>query len=374
MNAADLAQEQLSVQLYESTKAISLLQQVAKAGDGANDQSSASAIHDAVLRKSGITLSEAVSIQPHHIDTLDDRGFTPLHLAVLLDHLDAVQILVNLGADVNRPTGHYKATPLHFACPYHRAAIALTLMDHGSSVCAQNIYGQTPLHCTCVNPQITGHLLRLGGSHQIIRMRSCWGQTALRNLVLRRGSSLSQRSKRLHLETLKWTVTYKGLYRPPPPSLGEVVRFVERIVEQRELNWEAGLFLENKVKFDEDRSHARIKEWACQQRRQLLEVDKDGNNRDIICDSLDVPLDADVSDEKAWTDTANDDGVMSEMDDEMEDEERQGTRQEAGMRTSDGCGDVNETANASDDEPWTDTSDDDAVMSEMTDEERRGLP
>jgi len=90
------------------------------------------------------------------------------------------------------------------------------------------------------------------------------------------------------LDWLKWAIVTdqkpRSLFWP---SLGEVVHFVELILELRELSWEAGLFLESKEKLEKDGSHARVKAWARHQQR-LFMLDED--NRSIICNEHNVDL------------------------------------------------------------------------------------
>ena len=396
----------LYAQWFNGDEEASILRQLAGAGEDAEDDCSASLIHDAVLGKSGITVSDAVLIQPHHINTLDDQGFAPLHLAVLLNDQGAVETLASLGADVNHPTGYYQETPLHLACQYHREAIVLALLGHGASSCARDVLGRTPLHSSVDNPDITRHLLRLNATQSITDhsgltplrsvvsstptagRRNCFVETLkiyeeagasldevhdgfplvvsaaaanpfLVQPILELGAKAEALNRRkeslLHYLTwhpdgmrdtigmpasllkgldpdghgidgdtplgwLKWSIVTdskpRSLFRF---SLGEVVHFVELILELRELNWETGLFLESKEKFERDGSHARMKAWAQHQRR-LFMLDED--NRSIICNehNVDILWDNYPSEGEEEEDDEDEDGEDEDDEDEDEDE------------------------------------------------------
>ncbi|RYO96302.1 hypothetical protein DL763_003275 [Monosporascus cannonballus] len=71
----------------------------------------------------------------------------------------------------------------------------------------------------------------------------------------------------------------------PPPTLEEVVLFVELILDLRESNWEAGLFLECKEDCEEDGSHSLMRRWVRRQ-KELFEWDED--NRSLVCNSLET--------------------------------------------------------------------------------------
>lgn len=48
------------------------------------------------------------------VDVAAGDGLTPLHVAVIRNHSDIVQILLAAGSNINYKT-HEKMTPLHFA-------------------------------------------------------------------------------------------------------------------------------------------------------------------------------------------------------------------------------------------------------------------
>ncbi|KAH8958094.1 hypothetical protein BDL97_06G004600 [Sphagnum fallax] len=77
----------------------------------------------------------------------DDRGWTPLHIAVRMGDLTEVQRLIDEGADVNEPSSGPKApgtTPLHLAATGGHVAVMDELLEHGANMEART--KGTPLH------------------------------------------------------------------------------------------------------------------------------------------------------------------------------------------------------------------------------------
>lgn len=72
-------------------------------------------------------------------------GETPLMLAAKSDFADAVQLLLDQGADPKR-SNHFDETALHFAVLHYTTATVTALLDAGADVNAQDRTGQTPLH------------------------------------------------------------------------------------------------------------------------------------------------------------------------------------------------------------------------------------
>lgn len=72
-------------------------------------------------------------------------GETPLMLAAKSDFAEAVQLLLDHGADPDRKN-HFDETALHFACNHYTVATVAALLHAGADVNAQDRTHQTPLH------------------------------------------------------------------------------------------------------------------------------------------------------------------------------------------------------------------------------------
>jgi len=81
------------------------------------------------------------------ISARDSDGSTPLHCATWKGHQNVVEVLLDLGADVNlhNNNDHWGTTPLHAAAHANQRAIAELLIAHGANVHAKNLNGRTPL-------------------------------------------------------------------------------------------------------------------------------------------------------------------------------------------------------------------------------------
>jgi len=99
------------------------------------------------------------------------NGYTGLHWAVENDDLDAVQLLLDAGADVNRAAtfdAHAGVTPLHLAAQDGRADVASLLLRHGAMrdprKSTRNRENITPLHQAVYNtyPATVAVLLAAG--------------------------------------------------------------------------------------------------------------------------------------------------------------------------------------------------------------------
>jgi len=91
--------------------------------------------------------------KPHVIDSSDEMGRTPLQIACLEGHLEVVQLLLNLGCDID-VRERQGWTALHFACAClndHALKLVQCLIKKGAYVIAENNSGATPLHYLVLN-------------------------------------------------------------------------------------------------------------------------------------------------------------------------------------------------------------------------------
>jgi ankyrin repeat protein len=85
--------------------------------------------------------------RPGAVNDVAYDGWTPLHLAAFFGALDAAQLLIDSGADlqaVSRNSLHN--TPLHAATAGGHTDIALLLIERGADVTVRDAGQHTPLH------------------------------------------------------------------------------------------------------------------------------------------------------------------------------------------------------------------------------------
>lgn len=107
-------------------------------------------IHDVILKRNTITgarlsLREAVEIEPGSLNLLDGLGYSPLHWAARRQDMTSLDILLEMGADVQRRTLDER-TALHLAAQRGHLEMMSRLVSAGSDVDAIDVNGCTPLH------------------------------------------------------------------------------------------------------------------------------------------------------------------------------------------------------------------------------------
>jgi ankyrin repeat protein len=93
------------------------------------------------------TLSQLCKV-PGAVNNADSEDSTPLHYAIKKQNLEAVQLLVQLGANVNVPTTNASwknFTPLHRAVCSGNEKIVHCLLEHGAYVDVRAINNNVPL-------------------------------------------------------------------------------------------------------------------------------------------------------------------------------------------------------------------------------------
>jgi ankyrin repeat protein len=97
-------------------------------------------------------LNELLNSQPDLINSYSHDGWTPLHLAAFFGHHEAIELLIQKGANLNALSKNNLAvSPFHSALASRKTSIAEFLLDHGASVNEKSGAGFTPLHYAAVN-------------------------------------------------------------------------------------------------------------------------------------------------------------------------------------------------------------------------------
>lgn len=117
--------------------------------------------------------------QPDRVNAIAPDGFTPLGLAAFFNHLEAVELLLARGADVNLPSQNAQhVMPLHSSVAVENIAITQALLAHGADVNAVQTDDFTPLLEAAQNGQLAMvQLLLEHGADINARLSS--GKTAL---------------------------------------------------------------------------------------------------------------------------------------------------------------------------------------------------
>lgn len=94
-------------------------------------------IHDASSEGNIVKVQALISEKPDLVNSADDKGSTPLHLASSQGHLEVVKFLVDKGADIEAVNGR-GFTPLQLASYGGHRQVVEFLLDKGANVNAKN--------------------------------------------------------------------------------------------------------------------------------------------------------------------------------------------------------------------------------------------
>ena len=108
-------------------------------------------------------------MQVNDLDETDSIGWTALHWAVYCEDEDAVQFLIQKGANLNYAARSWGLTPLHLAVNLGNENIVRILLQQDIIVDRQDRCGRTPLICACRqnNRRIASLLLQYEKIHHI---------------------------------------------------------------------------------------------------------------------------------------------------------------------------------------------------------------
>ncbi|KAL0100692.1 hypothetical protein PUN28_019228 [Cardiocondyla obscurior] len=111
----------------------------------ATDCTGATALHHAAITGHPAVITALANIPRIVLDATDKKGQTPLHCACAEEHLDAVEALIGLGANVDAQDNDGN-TPLHVATRTRHTGIAQLLLKAGANTELIDAEGFTSLH------------------------------------------------------------------------------------------------------------------------------------------------------------------------------------------------------------------------------------
>ncbi len=107
-------------------------------------------VHDDVARGDMDALTQKIEREPELLESRNALGKTPLHYAVTFAQKEAMEFLIEQGADVSAPDGT-GLTPLHVAAIIDVPGAARLLVDAGAALEAKDNFGDTPMHSAAMH-------------------------------------------------------------------------------------------------------------------------------------------------------------------------------------------------------------------------------
>ncbi|XP_050458784.1 ankyrin repeat and death domain-containing protein 1A-like isoform X2 [Cataglyphis hispanica] len=128
---------------------VSVVEYLAEAVESLNgeaiDSTGATALHHAAISGHPAVITAVANIPRIILDATDKKGQTPMHYACAEEHLEAVEALIGLGANVDAQDNDGN-TPLHVATRTRHTGIAQLLLKAGANTELTDAEGFTPLH------------------------------------------------------------------------------------------------------------------------------------------------------------------------------------------------------------------------------------
>ncbi|CAH0034098.1 unnamed protein product [Clonostachys rhizophaga] len=177
-------------------RGVRVMKQVVSYVDWGTDEPT-SAIHEAAIRGSGV--QESCAEAKHLIDVWDETGHPPLHHALIGGHTQAVQDLIDAGADVNCKS-YDGDTPLMWAahCGRTECMRRLLLSRRINRIDERDRFKQTALSYAAgeCNPEAVQLLLEAGASPSL---RSGFGKFPLHEAVISKNQNPAEIAATINL-------------------------------------------------------------------------------------------------------------------------------------------------------------------------------
>ena len=118
------------------SRALAVVKMLVRAGAGVRvtNNGGGSCLELAATNADTETVRTLLCMPEVDVNQSNDRGYTPLHFAVSMQHSDVVQLLIDAGADIEAKDVQ-GTTPLHCACSAGELDIVQKLLKAGADVC-----------------------------------------------------------------------------------------------------------------------------------------------------------------------------------------------------------------------------------------------
>lgn len=103
------------------------------------------AVFEVILNDKVSDLKHLLEVDPKCANSVGWHGLTPLHQAALKSNQELVDLLLEYGANVNRPNA-YGETPLHLACQAASVKFIHKFLEIGAELRAEDSAGRTCIH------------------------------------------------------------------------------------------------------------------------------------------------------------------------------------------------------------------------------------
>lgn len=146
-------------------------------------------LHDAAGKGDLAAIKRLLPQNAGLLDARDEKGRTPLHLAALNGHKDAVLLLIEKGAEVNLKSLPEQRTALHFAAWKGHTDVVRLLLEKGAKIDALESDGETPLYYAAASGDLACVKLLVEKGARVKGEESKIGTTPLTYSVTRNGGN-----------------------------------------------------------------------------------------------------------------------------------------------------------------------------------------
>jgi ankyrin repeat protein len=159
-----------------------------------NRQSPAYKFHEAVYLQDARAIRQFAAADPSLLDAPNDAGMTPLGVVVTHRMLkpEVAQLLLELGADPNRPERSLGHAPLHFAAMRSPDWVRL-LLDHSANPEVVDAHGHVPLYYALSLKRVEGARMLLERMRPTVFTAAASGDIKQLRTFLRTKEAVSQR-------------------------------------------------------------------------------------------------------------------------------------------------------------------------------------